>query len=181
MNIDVYFLNKADQFAGRWIPLDSVAIFLAEYMGYQLLLILLAFIAINPKKYWKMVAGALASGFVARMLIVQPIRWIMPRPRPFVAAPVTQLVMRSPTASFPSGHAAFFFTLSFFVLFWMKKMDPPPKHCFLISAFFIISSTLIGSARIFCGIHWFSDIIGGLLVGYCCGLLGSIWTRKLPL
>jgi len=64
------------------------------------------------------------------------------------------------SASFPSGHAAFFFALSAGVYSFNKKAG----------IWFFVVSALIGLARVFAGVHYFSDIVGGLAVG-----LFSFW------
>lgn len=69
--------------------------------------------------------------------------------------------------SYPSGHAAravfFAFTASFLV---KKKL--------LTAIVFGIYVGLVGISKIYLGHHWFSDIVGGLLLGSGFGLLTSV-------
>ncbi len=164
---DNFIFNGVNQFALTWFWLDVLAIFLAEYLGYILLFSLLLFLAVGFRKYFnpvkfapqlfngvKMIVEAIISAILARFVIVELIRWIWQRPRPFVENNVNLLLTHNASA-FPSGHAAFFFAVSTIVYFYNKKAG----------VFFFISSFLICLARVFTGIHWPADILAGIAVG----------------
>lgn len=169
--MDSYLFNLINQFANRWPFLDTIGIFLATYLGYILILILTVFFFVDFRKYWKMIIGSLTAGFLARFSIVEIIRQIYPFNRPFVQGEINLLIQHSPSASFPSGHVSFFFAISFFMFFWIRKMINPPKYKKLILCFFFSFSFLIGIARVFSGVHWFSDILAGIIVGFFSGWL----------
>ena len=158
--MDLYLFQQINQFAGRWAWLDFLGIFFAEYFGYLLVAFLILFLVADFKKYWKLIFQAVASAILARLVIVNFIRCIWPRLRPFVNNEVNLLLEKN-SASFPSGHAAFFFAISTIVYLHNKKTG------FL----FFIGSFLICLARIFVGIHWLTDILGGVVVGVFSGLL----------
>jgi len=65
--------------------------------------------------------------------------------------------------SFPSGHAIFFFALSAVAYSFNKKLG----------IFFLICSIIMGIARIFVGVHWPSDILGGAVLGIMVGAVIS--------
>ncbi len=154
--MDLYSFNLINQFAGRWVWLDSLGIFFAKYFEYVLIFCLLLFLVIKFKKYWKMVLQAIISAVLARFVIVNFIRCIWGRLRPFVENNVNLLLnYSSKEASFPSGHAAFYFAISTIVFLYNKKAG----------ILFYIASFLICLARIFVGIHWPSDILAGAVVG----------------
>lgn len=171
--MDLLLFRFVNQFAARWEILDAIGIFLASYLGYFIIFCLLSFVALNYKKYWKMATGALTAGILARVLIVELIRLLAPVPRPFAIYQVNLLIYRSPAPSFPSGHASFFFAVSFFLFFWMQKQTTKPKNWKAVSGLFFSSTFLISMARIFCGIHWFSDMLGAVIVGFTAGRLMS--------
>lgn len=158
--MDIYLFNLINQFALKWFWLDVLVIFLAEYLGYVLLFSLLLFLAIRFRKYFKMVVEIVVSAILARFVIVELIRWIWQRPRPFVYNNVNLLLTHDAPA-FPSGHAAFFFAFSTIVYFYNKK----------IGIFFFLSSILIVISRVFAGIHWPTDILAGAVVGVFSGWL----------
>lgn len=146
------FLNNL---AGKNSFLDGIAIFFAEYSGYILLLILLFLLIRNYKKYKTLFLVALISAFVSRLVFAELIRHIYFRPRPFVENSVTLLISHNPTASFPSGHASFYFALSGAVYFFNKKLG----------VLFFLTSFLMGVSRVYCGLHWPSDILAGAILG----------------
>jgi len=158
--MDASIFSLINQFALKWFWLDVLAIFLAEYIGYVLLFSLLLFLAVKFRKYFKMIIEAVVSAILARFVIVELIRWIWQRPRPFVENNVNLLLTHNASA-FPSGHAALFFAVSTIVYFYNKKAG----------IFFFIISLLICLARVFTGIHWPLDILAGIVVGVLSGLL----------
>jgi undecaprenyl-diphosphatase len=169
--MDKYLFDFINQFAGRYVIADIIGIFLAVYLGYLLIFLLLFFTLLNLKRRWTMLLGALFSGFLAKFVIVQGIRMIAPVNRPFVEDAVTQLIEHSPTASFPSGHVSFFFAISFFLLFWLRGLKEPSACWKAAVVFFFSTSFLIGLGRVFCGLHWVSDILAGAAVGLVSGWL----------
>ncbi len=69
-------------------------------------------------------------------------------------------------SSFPSDHAALFFTLSTGLLFISKK----------VGAFALAYTALfICFPRIYLGLHYPTDIIGGVIIGVIIGWLGNIY------
>ena len=158
--MDASIFNLINQFALEWFWLDVLAIFLAEYFQYALLFSLLFFLVVRFKKYFKMIIEAIVSAVLARFIIVELIRWIWQRPRPFVENNVNLLLTHNAFA-FPSGHAALFFAVSTIVYLYNKKAG----------IFFFIASFLICLARVFSGIHWPADILAGIVVGALSGYL----------
>ncbi len=67
----------------------------------------------------------------------------------------------SKEASFPSGHATFYFALATIVYFYNKK----------VGIWFFIVSFFIAVARVFVGVHWPSDILAGALLGILMGYI----------
>lgn len=147
--------------AGKNICLDSLGIFFAEYLGYVLIGILILFLLKDYKKYWQMTAKALGAAISARFIITEIIRFLWYKPRPFVTNQVNLLISHEASASFPSGHAAFYFGLSTVVYFYNKKLG----------ILFLVFSFLISLSRIFVGVHWPSDILAGAIVGVFSGWL----------
>ncbi len=169
--MDLYLFQQINQFALKWLWLDVLGIFFAEYLGYILIFCLFLPVLYHTccgprlsvlkfKRYWLMVLQAFVSAAFARFAIVGLIRWFWQRPRPFVENNVNLLLTHN-SAAFPSGHAAFFFAFSIIVYFYNKKAG----------ILFLISSFLICLARVFVGIHWPLDILAGAVVGIFSGWL----------
>ena len=118
--MDLYLFNLINQFALKWLWLDTLGIFFADYFEYVLVGYLFLFLAVAFRKYLKMVIRAFLSAILARFVIVNFIRWLWQRPRPFIDNHVNLLLTHN-SSSFPSGHAAFFFALSTIVYLYNKK------------------------------------------------------------
>lgn len=166
--LNTFLFEKINDLASRNIWLDQLSVFFAAYSGYILLAVLvLVFILRTATLNRFMVLVALISAGVSRGIITTVIRFFYHNPRPFDVLAVKQLVPES-GYSFPSGHAAFYFALSMGVYLYNKKLG---------AGFFIVSA-LMGIARIFAGVHWPADILGGALIGIGTALLVNFYTRK---
>ncbi|MFH1037033.1 MAG: phosphatase PAP2 family protein [Patescibacteria group bacterium] len=163
MNLDYLIFNCINQFAGRNAILDNLGIFFAKYFEYFLIFLLLSLLVKNFKKYYLMTIRAFGAAILSRFVITDIIRWFWYRPRPFVENSVNLLVNHPAEASFPSGHAAFYFALSTAVYLHNKKLG----------IFFLISTFLITFSRVFVGVHWPSDILAGAIIGIFSGWLAN--------
>jgi len=162
MNIDLYLFNYINGFAGRWQWLDYFAMFCADYLGYILLVILALFFVLNYIKNWRMFLESIIAAIVTKFVLVAIIRAIWFRPRPFVALNFAPLIDQSATeASFPSGHASFYFALSTIVYCYNKK----------VGILFYIASLFIAISRVFVGVHWPLDVVAGAILGAFMGWL----------
>ncbi|MEK7193801.1 MAG: phosphatase PAP2 family protein [Patescibacteria group bacterium] len=108
---------------------------------------------------------AALSVILSRGVITEAIRFLYPKLRPFAVLSIEPLINHSSSGSFPSGHSAAFFALAFVLLFFNKKWGWR----------FLGMALIMGLARIFVGVHWPSDILGGAVIG----LISVIIIRKL--
>jgi len=165
--LNTFLFQKINDLAGQNVWLDRLAVFFSDYAGYVLVAVLvLLFIFKSARLSRFMVLVALISAAVSRGIITTIIRFFYHHPRPFDVLAVKQLIPES-GYSFPSGHAALYFALSMGVYFYNKKLG---------TAFFVVS-ILMGVARIFVGVHWPADILGGALIGIVMALLVNLCAR----
>ena len=173
-NIDYSAFKYINDWAGKAECLDKIGFFLAETLGYILIVIAVLWIIkrlINMKKtamisadFWKgakdLIALFVSSILLSRGIITEAIRYFYHRPRPFLTHDVLALINHSNSGSFPSGHMTLFFALSAVIYFYNRKLG----------WLFFVGSAIMGVARVFCGVHYPLDIIGGAVIG-----IGSVW------
>ncbi|MDO8626898.1 MAG: phosphatase PAP2 family protein [Candidatus Diapherotrites archaeon] len=95
-------------------------------------------------------------------LIVGGLKKLIARPRP--SAEFLQILAKDDvqTLSFPSGHSAIMAS----ILSYYSKIE---KKLFLP---LLIVALIVAFARIFLGMHYLTDVVAGLLIGYFAGILG---------
>jgi len=137
--------------------LDWFLIFLGKYLIFILGIVFV--ILVLREKDWRrrfyFSALALISVILSRGIITPLIQFYYDKPRPFVILDIQSLINHAATPSFPSGHIAFIVPIALTAWFINRR----------VGIWFIISTILIGLARISVGIHWPTDILGGIAIG----------------
>lgn len=167
MNLAIFqYLN---QFAGQFICLDSLIIFCAKYLPYLMVLVLGLFLVFtrDRRRELKMIFYAAASVILSRLIITEIIRHFYPHLRPFQIYNFIPLIYDT-ASSFPSGHAAFFFAFATIVFIFHKKWG----------IVYFVGSFIIVLSRIMAGIHWPTDILGGIIVGIGSAILVKFLFKK---
>lgn len=112
---------------------------------------------------------ALAIG-VTSLIVNQVVKPMVARPRPFEAVPGVRVIDGRPSSSsFPSGHAA----NAAAGALALGRIWPQGR----VAAWVIAGS--IAFSRVYVGVHYPLDVLGGALVGYVCAsfvLGGTRWT-----
>jgi undecaprenyl-diphosphatase len=107
-----------------------------------------------------MLAAEMILAFIlARGIMTSTISALVGRSRPFEALGFTPPFMPITSGAFPSGHMAGLFAVAFVMITFDTRWG---------LAYFALS-LLVGLARIFTGVHWPSDILGGIAVGLLGG------------
>ncbi len=163
MGYDLAVFNFFHSFADQSAAMNWLIIFFGKYLAP--ILILGAAVLLWREKSWRHRVykfALLALAVVAsRGLIAEAIQFFFFRARPFVQLDLTPVFNHGNVASFPSGHASFFFALAFSIFLFNKK----------IGSLFLLGAALMGVARVAAGVHWPLDILAGALVGVLSALL----------
>lgn len=88
-------------------------------------------------------------------------------------------LLHGPTSySFPSGHTTLAFALYGFLIFWLSDKMPYRlgRQLTQTAAGFITAAILI--SRLYFGVHWFTDILGGALLGSSIAIFTTICYRS---
>jgi undecaprenyl-diphosphatase len=140
---------------GHKLGVDWLFVFFASYLPY---LIVIAFLyALYKKEGMRekiyLFGFMTLSVILSRGIITETIRYFFPRTRPFIALGLTPMLIDR-AASFPSGHATFFFALAFCTFLINKKWG------WILT----IASILTTVSRVVAGVHWPSDIVGSAII-----------------
>ena len=163
----LYFLNSI---AGIYAPVDMLIIFLASYSQYVMIAVFFIFLygaAYLRKQKWNILITVLISSIIARFGITELIRFLYHRPRPFVGHQLYQLILTNEW-SFPSGHSAFFFAMAMAIYCYNKKWG----------IYFFVTAFLMNISRVIAGIHYPSDIAGGMIIGVIVAYIVFTITEK---
>jgi len=104
---------------------------------------------------------ATAAGGVA-LLLVQPISNAVERARPFVTHPHSELLIshaRDP--GFPSDHATGAFAMAMALWFYDR----------VIGGLAFVLAAIVAFARVYVGVHYPSDVVGGALIGIAVAMV----------
>lgn len=156
------FFNFIHQWADRNAILDGVGIFFSNYLIYFLVLgfIFLALVESGPRRRFYRFAEGILATLLARGLMTEIIRHFYYHPRPFEFYGFNPLVPES-GASFPSGHMTFLFALAMAVWYTNRKWG----------IIYFLLAAVVGIARVYVGVHWPYDIVGGAIVGIICAIV----------
>ena len=124
-------------------------------------------------------AGRRKADAVVVLLIFIPegidlgVKELIGRPRPELFS----IISPPGTGSFPSGHAVHAILLFGFLIMILGELH---KHRWsTIAAQGLLGAMILacGASRVYLGVHWPSDVLGGYLLG-AVSMAGLLWARK---
>lgn len=135
----------------------------------------LIFLGILIKKHKSLLMVGLKTLVVIIMntMVVGVLKIVINRPRPFATYEDIIKLSSGESPSLPSGHSAEVFALAFSMLFILKN-----KTAFYVFLFWAI---LVGYTRMATGVHYFSDVLVGAVIGvFMAWLIGWLFEKYLP-
>lgn len=155
------------------LPMRELAIFFAQWMVFcvPLLLAVLWIFGEQRQRRVVLLAGVSIALALACNLVIREL-WF--HPRPFMLGLGQNFLAHAPGASFPSDHASGLFAMAFaLILASLRKTG----------LVMLGLALLVSWARVYLGVHFPFDILGGCLVGLLSAWLvrqGLAW-RQLDL
>ncbi|MBP1357898.1 MAG: phosphatase PAP2 family protein [Sulfolobus sp.] len=134
--------------------LNPFFVFFAKY-GREYIWIPLTAILLVPKKYRK-VAIILAASFILDIILGEVSKYLMAQLRPFYYIPAKLLLPKTTDYSYPSGHALIVSDGAIVLI------DRTPKWLWILM---LLEALIVSYSRVYVGVHWPADILGGWLLG----------------
>lgn len=169
LQINESWFSAINSLAGKNTILDAFMIFSAQYLVYIIPIILL-YLWFRKSDEDKKFSLFLFSSVILSIIISMIISTFYYHPRPFAIGLGTQLISHKPDSSFPSDHTAAMFGFALPFLFFKKYKS---------GTVLVILASLVGFARVFCGVHFPFDIIGGFFVGLISSYLLFLFREHL--
>jgi undecaprenyl-diphosphatase len=166
--MDIYFFQLINGISGHFAWLDSFMIVTAQYSPVFLALVLaLLYLSFREKSQ----RAALLAGISAFLAlgIGQVIGWIVNRPRPYSLA-THVLIGRTVDSSFPSDHATLAFAVALLLWYYHKKL----------SLSLLALALMLSFARVYVGVHYPTDVLGGAILGSGVGLVVGKLSLRSP-
>lgn len=125
-----------------------------------LLLVVVTIVLVAGRHSWSVVALPIVSAAGAAILVTT-IKLLIARPRPTLGA----VVATADGFAFPSGHSAQA-VATYGVLAWLVA-HLAARRTVRVGAWLsgVVLIGLIGFSRLYLGVHWLSDVIGGYIIG----------------
>lgn len=147
--------------------LDEVMLWISFFgeLPYSLLMVVIVSIIFYLYRFRResfFILSILLSG-----LVILAVKNMVNRPRPTQF--YVRLVEINRFQSFPSGHVLSYILFFGFLIVLMQSLKNIPHYVkTLVTSISIFYSIMIPFSRIYLGAHWFTDTLGGLLLGLIC-------------
>lgn len=200
LNLNYELFQGVNNYATQSPLLDTIMIFCADWLIFALvpLLLLLWGIPLTWRRaaivgehsqivaekraivLWTAIACAIAYG--TNLLIEQ----FIAEPRPFVSHHVHLIIKHAADSAFPSDHTAVAFAVAsmlglnlFAGIYSTNRLYRRGLRWFFLVS--LLLALAVGFARIFVGVHYPGDILGGIMTGLLAALIATLlrlWLQR---
>lgn len=158
--------------AGRWPLIDELFRLLAnDYVVPTALVALLVVGWFSGESRWRQAVLHAILALLVANLMVKLCNYAWFRPRPFTYNEVTLLFYYPSDSSFPSNSAAAMWGLA-----WAAWLHQRGSRIALAA---VVLAALMGIGRVWVGVHYPLDIVGGALVGILAATLVERFDERL--
>ena len=161
MEIDIRYFRLINDQAGSSPVFDQAILFGNKYSIIFFSAIILFYLFRKRRIFWT----AILSAGLSRGILTEAIAYLYQRPRPFEELQNVTLLLDGSNlhSSFPSGHASFLFAVAFSVFLHQRSTGIA----------LILLALAVSAGRIYLGVHYPSDILGGIILAAI-----SVWVVR---
>lgn len=162
--MDLQFLAWIQSFHS--VTFDITSQVISQFIGSGFVWLLgIACLFLERRRRLREAGLALAFGLAGEVIVVELIlKPLVHRPRPFWVETVSVLNPVMSSYSFPSGHVTAITAAAWILSYYF------PRTTWLWALVIVLT----GWSRIYNGVHWPSDVLGGIVIG---GLIGWVTLR----
>ncbi|MCI1268522.1 MAG: phosphatase PAP2 family protein [Ruminococcus sp.] len=154
----------------RFAPITTAMRFITSLGNKGAVWLLIGFILLAFKKYRKVGITVIIAEIFGLIITNLMLKNAVHRIRPFYYIDgLTTLINYPKDWSFPSGHTTSSFAAALVIAYYMPKR-------YGIAA--IILAVLIAYSRLYVGVHYPSDVVGGIICGAIAALLAVFFVEK---
>ena len=139
--------------------------FFKAVSNYGVIIIAVYFVIMllwEKRKIFPIASACVVSGLLGNF-IKDYLKHYVRRPRPFLEIPSLEPLIKPPKGfSFPSGHTTLAFAVAFIAYRILPKRYSIPALCMAV---------LVAFSRLYMGVHYPTDILGAICVGYGAALI----------
>jgi len=161
---DLHLLEAINH--NRIKSLDDFFIFvtnIATVTTYSVSIILLLYSLIKKKILLQRKSWIVFISLITTSAIIDSLKHIVNRTRPFITDPAIHNLVNVSTASFPSGHTGEVFVLAMAITLLFKK-----KKWYILLVW--IWAFLVAYTRLVLGVHYPSDVLASMVIGIGIGI-----------
>lgn len=123
----------------------------------------------------KTAAMPVSSALVTSVVFNETLKQIFARSRPDILRLISETGY-----SFPSGHAMNNATLYTMLILLISRYIHNNRLKMMLSSICVVLAAMIGCSRIYLGVHYAGDVLGGWLLGFALSVLVySMWENRL--
>jgi undecaprenyl-diphosphatase len=167
---DALATGWVNSFSGNWRPLD-LALIAITTVGVPAMILGVALRWWSPIDRTRERQAAVAAGlsFILGLTLNQILLLFAHRVRPYDAGVTHLIIAPSRDPSFPSDHATAAFSIVF--AFMLQRW-------FLRAFLFSLAGSLLVLSRVYLGIHYVGDILGGMLTAFIAASVAQLVYRE---